>query len=423
MSRPHRRFKPSPRPRSTTAPRRLSALIVNYNSGAFALRCVESLQVEWERAGGCPSDLEIVVVDNASPLDQRNFLALLAARGVRVVASAVNGGYASGLNLALQHTHGAAHDVVALLNPDLCFLSGSIAPLLDHLEAHPACGAVMPRAFIDEECALMLPRNAPPSPLEHLRTHLAAMSPIFGRAYARSRLAESLEWWTADQPIEAPMLSGACLFMRRAAIAELGGLMDERYPLYYEDADLCRRLRALSFTLALLPQSRILHHWSRSAGAGGGSTGDPLRRYTKSRRAFVEKHFGAPGLALEFLGNRLFEGWPPPRRFRPLHEHRDLGATDAPITIALPRAARFVLQIAMSPAFVLAAGVLGEGQRYTFGVRTWSWLFPGRYFVRAFERETLQLLGAWRFDKTSPSRDARSALDAQPDAESRELSA
>jgi GT2 family glycosyltransferase len=53
-------------------------------------------------------------------------------------------------------------------------------------------------------------------------------------------------------------ISGACMLARREALAAVGGF-DERYFLYWEDADLCRRLRAAGWTARYVPHAVVVH--------------------------------------------------------------------------------------------------------------------------------------------------------------------
>src|SRR5690606_20546378 len=87
----------------------------------------------------------------------------------------------------------------------------------------------------------------------------------FARIYTNRRLRHDLEWILADRPIETDMISGCCLFMRRSTIAKLGGLpMDDAFPLYYEDTDLCRRVKKLGLRVMHAGNAHVVHHWSRS---------------------------------------------------------------------------------------------------------------------------------------------------------------
>jgi GT2 family glycosyltransferase len=385
-------------------PRRLAALVVNYNSGDFALRCVESLVREWAREGRERGRLEVVLIDNASPSDQEPWLRRVEAAGARVIRSRENLGYAGGVNRCLAQTSGGPEDVVAILNPDLFFLPGNLRTLMDYLAEHRECGVVAPRATIDPEFRLSLPKNPLPTPLEELRVLGAQVSPLLCRAYSRRRFGYSLPWWASEEPLVTDMLSGCCLFMRRAVVAELPALMDERFPLYYEDTDLFRALDERGYTVVQHTGTTVLHHWSRSSGFGESFLGEPMRRYEISRRRYFRKYYGPLGggfvRALDWIGAR----WPRKLSHRSMHALASLGEVAAPPELRLPRATRFALEVALRPNWQLAVGVLGQGDRWRCPEETWSWFFDVDYFVRAVECDTGALLGAWHFRKTTPGR-------------------
>jgi N-acetylglucosaminyl-diphospho-decaprenol L-rhamnosyltransferase len=383
--------------------RRLSALVVNYNSGAFALSCVRSLQREWRREGRRPADLEVVVVDNQSPTDQSAALAELEQLGAKVVRAGENLGYARGMNLALEHTRGEPTDLVALLNPDLYFLPGSLGALIDHLVENPRCGAADPRATIDPAQVLNLPRNLLPTLFEHGFMNLAQGLRPVTRAYARRRTRRGLEWWTAERAIAADMLSGCCVFLRREVVAELPyPLLDPRYPLYFEDTDLFRTLARLGYRTEHLGQARVLHHWSRSAGVGATYAGEPHRRQRIAQALYFEKFYGRLGARLATWFSELGERWAG-RPFA-LHPLTDLGPCVEPPELRFDRPRRYLIEVSLSPKFLLACGVLGEGDRWRCPPESWSWWFEGVYFARALDRDDGSFLGAWVLTKAVPGR-------------------
>ena len=387
---------------------RLTALIVNYNSGAYTWACAVSLELEWQALGRDRADLELIVVDNASPADQAEPLAHLEERGVQVVRSPENLGYAGGMNLGLASSAEDTRpdDLVAILNPDLYFLPGSLGVLVDYISANPHVGAVDPRAFIDPACGLNLPRNLLPTLVDHTWMALAQMSPALCRAYSRRRLKKALPWWSAEQPLEAEMLSGCCLFLRRGVVDELPHLMDPRYPLYYEDTDLFRELVARGYKLVHHGGARVLHHWSRSTGlVGGAAETEAGRRYVVSQDAYYRKFYGGLGAAWARLVNKAVERWPRKLYNRPMHELAELGSFVEPIEVELPRSARFLVEMGMAPNWLLSAGIFGEGTTWTCPPETWAWFFQARYFMRILDVDTGELLGAWTFEKSVPGRD------------------
>lgn len=385
-------------------PRRLSALIVNYNSGAFAVRCVESLVDEWTREGRDPARLEVVLIDNASPEDQGEHLARVEAAGARVIRHSENLGYAGGMNRCLAETSGGPEDVVAILNPDLFFLAGNVKTLMDYLAEQPECGVVAPRATIDPDALLNLPKNPLPTLFEEVRVLAAQVSPALCRAYSRRRLRHALPWWVSDEPLLTDMLSGCCLFLRREVVARLPALMDTRYPLYYEDTDLFRSLDELGLTVVQHTGTTILHHWSRSSGFGETFLGEPMRRYQISRREYFSKFYGPLGWRLVRVLDWLARSWPAKLSHRAMHPLDLLGDVADPPELCFPRACRYVLEVALRPNWQLAVGILGEGDRWQCPRRVWDWFFNVEYFVRAVEVDSGELLGAWAFRKTLPGR-------------------
>ena len=383
---------------------RLSALIVNYNSGAFALRCMESLEADWRRAGRRRADLEVIVVDNHSPVDQEEWLRRLEARGATVIRHGENGGYAQGMNVAFAASSGGPRDVVAILNPDLFFWPGCVTTCLDYLDEHADCGAISPKAYIDHGRALQLPRNPLPTFVDHRRTAAAQASPAMCRAYSRRRLRDALPWWRSEGPLDTDMLSGCCLFLRREVVAELPALMDDRYPLYYEDTDLFRELSKRGYRLVSHGGATVLHHWSRSSGIGESFGGEPLRRYRVSQREYFLKFYTRLGLWSAQAVTWLADRWPDKYSFRPMHEIEPLGTFDTPVEIPLPRDCEFLLELTMAPTWLLAVGILGKGDRWVCPPETWEWFFQADYFMRAIDVETGEVLGAWSFQKSSPGR-------------------
>jgi GT2 family glycosyltransferase len=380
--------------------RRLCALIVGYESGAFGVACARSILREWRALGGEHAELELVYVDNASPSDQEPWLAELAGLGVRVVRAGENLGYARGMNLALAEARSEA-ELVLVVNPDVVLLPGALAALANAADVPPphSVGAVGPLASVDPLGQVLLPRNALPSPGELVRTLLVHSSAAYGRAYARTRLTRNLEWWGGSTIPDAELLSGACLLLPRAALRRLGGeLFDPSFPLYFEDTDLCRRLRQLGLRLVHEPRARIVPHRARATGLA--LSDETQRRYAVGLERYTRKWHGALGARASVALTRRLSRLPP----RPIHDCVELGRLARPLALELPRAGAWVLELALAPSFLLTAGVLGSGPRCALPERAWEWLFAARYFVRATERASGALLGAWTFEKTLPPR-------------------
>ncbi len=382
----------------------LAALVVNYNTGVFAVGCVQSLLDEWRRMGRAREELSVVVVDNASPVDQEPWLQRLERMGALVVRHDENAGYAKGMNLAYARTTGRPGDMVAILNPDIYLLPGSVERLMGYLAEHRECGAIDPRACMDPLGVFHLPRNLLPTVAEHVRVSVAQLHPALTRLYSRRRVRYALPWWSAEGPILTDMLSGCCVFLRRSVADELPSLMDERYPLYYEDTDLFRTLAARGYTIVHHGGARILHHWSRSAGVGGQFADEPTRRYHISQKAYFEKFSGPFGRLVVRATNALLARWPRAKLARPMLPLEPLGHLHEPVELSFGRHVSYLVELGVASTFLLAGGILGEGERWRCPREAWDWLPEMRFYLRALDRTSGEVLGAWWFDKATPGR-------------------
>jgi hypothetical protein len=230
------------------------------------------------------------------------------------------------------------------------------------------------------------------------------MHPFFGRAYSAYRVRRALHWWTETEPIETDMLSGCCLFMRREVVERMGRVMDPRYPLYFEDTDLFRTLRGMGLTVVHHSGARILHHWSRSARVGGEFDHEPQRRHDLSRAAYYRKFYGPLARLSVATINWIVRRWPKRWLGRPMTHLEDLGIWDDPLEVRLPRSCRFLIEISVTPNFIVCGGAFGEGDRWVCPPEAWDWLFKLDYSLRAVDLDTMEEIAAWRFTKRSEGR-------------------
>jgi GT2 family glycosyltransferase len=251
--------------------RRLSIIIVSYNSRPDVDGCLSSLEEHPPTV-----DHEIVVVDNAST---DGTAAHLRARwpDVRLIPVAENAGFARANNIAIRET---SSDLVLLLNPDTIVPAGAIDRLAGALEAHPDAAVAGPR-IVDSQGRAELSFGRMISPLNELRQKVLVRGhdravPIISTMVERlSRRSRSVDW-----------VSGACLLIRRADL-EAVGLLDERFFLYTEDVDLCASVRARGRRVLFVADVEIVHLRGRSV-ASARSASDAF--YRRSHLAFYEKH-------------------------------------------------------------------------------------------------------------------------------------
>lgn len=219
-----------------------SAIVVAHDSGADLPSCLASIRREAAAAG---LQAELIVVDNASSDG-----ATADLPGVQVLHNAENRGYGAAANQGFRAAHG---DRVLFLNPDATLAPGSLQALLAALE-HADLAA--PRLELPDGSTQESPRQ-----FYDLRAVLARRTPFGRTAAGRHAAARHLPEVTHASPVD--WVTGAAMLLRRDAVGAAGPF-DERYFLYFEDVDLCRRLRAAGRTVVFEPAALVRHRF----GAG-----------------------------------------------------------------------------------------------------------------------------------------------------------
>ena len=246
--------------------RELSIVIVSWNTAELLRACLNSL-----RTAGQGLAVEIIVVDNASaddsaPMVRRDF------PEVRLIENAANAGYARANN---QGIAGSQAPTVMLLNSDTRVPPGTLAVLLDFLAAHPEAGAAGPQ--------LVRPDGSPqPFAFGSDPTLGYLLARGFNRLWGRRYLHD----WAATRAEAVDWVSGACLVVRRAAIAQ-AGMLDEAIFMYFEDTDWCLRLRQAGWKIYRVPQARVVHVGGQSMARNPEARG----AYAQSLRYFYRKHY------------------------------------------------------------------------------------------------------------------------------------
>ncbi|MCB9883272.1 MAG: glycosyltransferase family 2 protein [Planctomycetes bacterium] len=369
----------------------LTGLIVNYNSGPLAQRCAESFRDECERAG---LDPQIVLVDNDSPFKERDYpiLRAMEANGVEVIYHDANPGYSGGMNLAFTR---AQADTIAVLNPDLLFEPGAVKILYDYVHEHPSCGVAGPLGFYDPEHVIVLPCNEMPTLWDHWRQALAHMHPWFARRYARRRARYAHAYWHRREPTVLNMLSGACMFLRRDVVERIEGFFDERFPLYYEDADFFRRVIGAGLDCTCVPEAQIVHFYSQSADTVHD---EAMRRYWVSQREYFLKWNGPVARLFGYhLPNAILKAWPKRWNRKPPVPFVDLGRIGRQQEFRIPSERAFYIELCHDPMFFLAGAILSPTNPFRFPESSWRYFGQTTYYMRAVDVKTHEALAVWSF--------------------------
>ncbi len=232
----------------------ISVIIVNYQALGLVRECIKGLKRLSSRCA-----IEILVVDNSNDF---RLATLLQERygDVVYVPMQKNIGFGAANNVGIKKARGK---YILILNYDITPLPVSLDTLFDYMESHPEVGIAAPRLL------------NPDGSIQHsyYRFH-SLFTPLYRRSFLGrfSFARRNLEHFfmknvTVTAPIDVDWLLGACLFVRASCIQTVG-LMDERFFLYFEDTDWCRRFSAFGYHVRYVPTSRMIHLHKRDSAHG-----------------------------------------------------------------------------------------------------------------------------------------------------------
>lgn len=248
----------------------LSICIVNWCTADLLTQCVQSIIAQTFHI-----QYEIIIVDNASADDSFHNVWHLFAADSRFVflPQPQNLGFAAGNNLAFKQANGR---YIALLNPDTLILPHALDEMVKFLDAHPECGLMAPR-LLNGDGSLQPSLNSYPS----LRTALWQTIPL-RHLLPHGKPIDYRQEQTDHQP------SGACLILRREVLDIVGGF-DERFFMYYEEVDLCKRIRLAGWQIRYIPQIAIIHFGGQSSIK---NLDVRIVENFRSKLLYFEKHYG-----------------------------------------------------------------------------------------------------------------------------------
>ncbi|MDQ3913619.1 MAG: glycosyltransferase family 2 protein [Actinomycetota bacterium] len=250
---------------------KFSVIIVNYASWPLTVRCVGSFyRTNYE-------DFEVVVVDN----DRSEPPPLPST--VRVIRNPKNVGFAKACNQGIAASKG---DLLVLINPDTVVSADFFERMGEFFERDYSIGVAGPRV-LDPGGSLQLSARKELSMVSGLLGRTSFLTRLFPKSSLVKSQFPSVTESTYPTPVD--WVSGACMVVRRQTLNEVGPL-DERFFMYFEDADLCRRVREAGWSVYYLPEVVVVHR------AGGSTQSRPRAIWNLHKSAFLyhRKH-GAHG--------------------------------------------------------------------------------------------------------------------------------
>ena len=237
----------------------VSIIVVNWNAGSMISTCLSLIADELQRVNG-----ECIVIDNAS--DQGD-MKLLSRRfpQFKLISNTANLGFAKAVNQGISQSAGR---YLLFVNPDTFLTPGTVDKVLRFLESRPEVGIVGPRV-VNPDGSLQGSARAFP----HFATALFGRTSFISRLFPSNGLTRRQVLCfesTVQRPAAVDWVSGACMFVRREVFGDVG-LFDERFFLFWEDADFCWRAHNRGWVVIYYPEASVTHL------IGGCSRHAPIR--------------------------------------------------------------------------------------------------------------------------------------------------
>jgi len=250
----------------------LSIIFINFNDSVHLEKSLLSLEKNAQDI-----DYEVIIVDNNSTDGSQEFIKDHFP-SIKFICNEENRGFAKANNQGIRESKG---EYILLLNTDTSINPGALGELLQEMRGSSDIGGAGPallRGKDDYQVSFGRKVNFFSELLQK-----SFLNTYYKMKLKREKKEREVDW-----------LSGACLLIKKSILIEVG-LFDENFFLYFEDIDLCLRIKENGWRLIYLPQAEVFH-------SGGGST-KSLKlasrfHYRKSQLYFYEKHNSKISVAL-----------------------------------------------------------------------------------------------------------------------------
>lgn len=260
--------------------KKLSIIIINYKTASLLRQCLKSIQKNKPQF-----NYEIIVVDNASKDGSVEMIEDDFYSEVKLIANDENLGFPKAVNQGIKASKDSQY--ILLLNPDITVLSNTLDRMIDFMEKNRSVAVLGPKLInpngtIQNSC---FNQYTSPKIVLYRRT-------IFGNTKkAKKEIKKFLMAdWDHNQGREVAWILGSCMLVRKQAIKQVG-LMDERFFMYMEDVDWCRRFWQKGWKVYYYPDVKMVHYYQRASASESGLIRSILNRQTRIHIASAIKFF------------------------------------------------------------------------------------------------------------------------------------
>lgn len=251
----------------------ISIIYVYYNTPKDIVDSIRSIPLAIDNLG-----YEIIIVNNSSPAALPK--SITKSNSIRVIDNGTNIGYGRAMNKGARIAKG---EYLLLANPDIIFLENAIKKMVLKMEKTPEVGIIGPQ-MLDKSRKIVKIGNSMP----FIPGALFVFS-FLGKVFPHNPYSKKyfLDTFDRTEEKEIDVICGACLLIKKSLFDLILGF-DKRFFMYFEEADLCYRIRKKGYKVLYYPDAKIVHYFGRS-------TSDEKwikKIFEQSRFRFFEKYHG-----------------------------------------------------------------------------------------------------------------------------------
>ncbi len=265
----------------------VSIIILNFNGTKDTLECLESIQ----KLQVIGYKLQVIVVDNGSrPEDDRPLAEKLKIQSAswrinfQFIKNKENLGFSGGNNVGIRYALDKGADYVVILNNDTVLDKNLIIELLKVAESDKKIGIVVPKIYFAKGQEFHKDRYAASDKGKVIWYAGGIMD--WPNVMGIHRGVDEVDHGQYERLEKTEFATGCCMIVKKEVIEKIGppaGGFDEKYFLYYEDADFSMRVKHAGYTIMYAPKAVI---WHLNAGSVGGS-GSSLQDYYTTRNRML----------------------------------------------------------------------------------------------------------------------------------------
>ena len=251
---------------------KVAVVLVNYGQWELTRKCLDSLVL----SEGV--DIKVTLVDNNSTGEVPDWVQ--KRTGIRFRRMSENTGFAGGNNEGFLISRQDMAEFILFLNNDTEIAPGTVLNLAEFLSDNPEAGIVTPPVYYASE----------PERIWSAGGRFVPWKMRFDQKTYSSKND------LPDEAVKIDFASGCAMMIRSELFEQTGGFRDDFF-MYYEDADLCRKVILAGYSIWLLPAEEVVHH----VASGSGGELSPLAVYFSERnRLILSRKMLGPGMRAVF---------------------------------------------------------------------------------------------------------------------------